>query len=215
MRRGLSKYRCQGCEIRKPLCFCAHIPKIELQTQLIVIMHTAERVLTTNTARLAAKALTNSEIRVRGLIEKPIQAAGLKHPQRHSLLLYPSEQAAELNEEFVSRLSQPVTLIVPDGSWRQTRRMIIRETALHGIPHVTLPPGLRSEYRLRHQPHGDALCTFEAIARAIGVLESREAQSQMETLLRVMVERTLWTRGMIAEEQCTAGGIPREAIFGP
>src|SRR5690242_6406255 len=139
MRRGLSKYRCQGCEIRKPLCFCALIPKIQLQTRLIVIMHTAERVLTTNTARLAAKALTNSEIRVRGLIAQPVEADGLTDPQRHSLLLYPSEQAAELTEEFVSRLTQPVTLIVPDGSWRQTRRMIIRETALHGIPHVTLP----------------------------------------------------------------------------
>jgi DTW domain-containing protein YfiP len=127
-------------------------------------------------------------------------------------LLYPSEQAAELTEEFVSRIAQPVTLIVPDGSWRQTRRMIIRETALHGIPHVTLPRGLRSEYRLRHQPHGDALCTFEAIARAIGILESREAQAQMETLLRVMVERTLWTRGMIAREQCTTAGFPHTVI---
>jgi DTW domain-containing protein YfiP len=161
---------------------------------------------------LAAKALTNSEIRVRGLIEQPVEAEGLTHPNRHSLLLYPSEQAAELNDHFVSRLSKPVTLIVPDGSWRQTRRMIIRESALHGVPHVKLPVGPRSEYRLRHQPHCEALCTFEAIARAIGVLESRDAQSQMETLLRVMVERTLWTRGMIAREQCTASDIPRGAL---
>lgn len=212
MRRGLSKYRCQGCEIRKPLCFCEHIPKIELQTRLIVIMHTAERVLTTNTARLAAKALTNSEIRIRGLIEQPVDAEGLRDRGWQSLLLYPSEQAAELNDEFAARLDRPVTLIVPDGSWRQTRRMIVRENALHGIPHVKLPAGRSSEYRLRHQPHGDALCTFEAIARAVGILESRDAQAQMETLLRVMVERTLWTRGTIAREQCTSGDIPLGAL---
>ena len=62
MRTVLSTHRCPGCEIRKPLCFCAMIPQLALQTRVIILMHTCEEVLTTNTARLAAKALTNSQI---------------------------------------------------------------------------------------------------------------------------------------------------------
>lgn len=212
MRRGLSKYRCQGCEIRKPLCFCEFIPRIELRTRVVVLMHLAERVLTTNTARLAAKALPNSEVRLHGMKDAPLSTEGLVQPDRSTLLLYPSPDSIELNAAFVSQLQQPVTLIVPDGSWRQTRKMIAREAGLADVPRVILPPGPPSIYRLRHQPKPDFLCTFEAIARALGILESPAAQSQLETLLAVMVERTLWSRGMLPESACTTAGIPRAAL---
>lgn len=38
------------------------ILQLALQTRVIILMHTCEEVLTTNTVRLAAKALTKSEI---------------------------------------------------------------------------------------------------------------------------------------------------------
>ena len=69
-------------------------------------------------------------------------------------------------------------------------------------------PGPPSEYRLRVQRNEHHLCTLEAIARAIGVLESAEAQSNLEKLLRVMVERTLWSRGKIPASECRESGIP-------
>jgi DTW domain-containing protein YfiP len=213
MRRILSEHRCPRCEIRKPLCFCAFIPQIPLQTRLVILMHTAEEALTTNTGRLAAKVLPNSEIRIRGRKGERISRVGLVQQGRHSLLLYPSSHAVELDAELVSRLAGPVTLIVPDGSWAQTRKIVRRETALVGIPHVKLPKGPPSEYHLRLQPSEKSLCTLEAIARTLGILESREGQARMEALLRVMVERTLWSRGMIAADQCTAAGIPRDAFY--
>jgi DTW domain-containing protein YfiP len=213
MRRLLSEHRCPRCEIRKPLCFCAFIPRIPLETRLVILMHIAEEVLTTNTARLAAKALPNSEIRVRGRKGERMSCVGLVHEGRHSLLLYPSSHAIELDASFVSRLTDPVTLIVPDGSWAQTRKIVRRETALVGIPHVKLPKGPPSEYRLRLQPSDNSLCTLEAIARTLGILESREAQARMEAILRVMVERTLWSRGLIAADQCTTAGIPPNALY--
>ena len=42
------------------------IPQLVLQTRVIILMHTCEEVLTTNTARLVAKALANSEVRIHG-----------------------------------------------------------------------------------------------------------------------------------------------------
>jgi len=212
MRPFLSAHRCPGCEIRKPLCFCAMIPQIALQTRVIVLMHTCEEVLTTNTARLAAKALTNSELRIHGRKDERMSFVGLLQEGRHSLLLYPSPRSVELTADFVSSLTGPVNLIVPDANWRQTTKFVRREPGLVGIPHVRLPDGPPSEYRLRTQRSVKNLCTLEAIARAIGLLESCDAQTQLETLLRVMVERTLWSRGMLAADQCTTAGIPREAF---
>jgi DTW domain-containing protein YfiP len=174
-------------------------------------MHTNEEVLTTNTARLAAKALTNSEIRIRGRKDSRMRTDGLIEPGRTSLLLYPSPIATELTPEFVAQIALPINLIVPDGSWPQTTRFVRRESSLKGIQHVKLAPGPLSEYRLRTQRDTQNLCTLEAIARAIGALESIDAQHSLEVLLRVLVERTLWSRGKIKSSNCHVSGIPYEA----
>ena len=122
MRLFLAPHRCPGCEIRKPLCFCSLIPKIALQTRVMILMHTCEEVLTTNTARLAAKALTNSEVRIHGRRDERMITSDFIQPGRTSLLLYPSPISVELTPEFVSKIESPVHLIVPDANWRQTTK---------------------------------------------------------------------------------------------
>lgn len=188
------------------------IPQITLQTRVIILMHTSEEVLPSNTARLAARSLTNSEIRINGRKGDRLSTIGLVEESRQSLLLYPSQQAAELTADFVADLKGPVNLIVPDGKWRQTQKFTRRESALAGIPHVKVRADEPSRYRLRTQPNDSSLCTLEAIARALGFLESRAAQVQLETILSVMVERTMWARGVLPADQCKAAGIPREAF---
>jgi DTW domain-containing protein YfiP len=169
MQPNRSEHRCPRCAIRKALCFCEFIPHIDLQTRLVIVMHTSEQALTTNTGRLAATALANSKIRIRGRKNEPMSATGLVQHGRHALLLYPSPHAVELDDDSVSQFTGPVTLIVPDGSWAQTRRIVRREAALACIPHVKLPNGQPSEYHLRLQPADGRLCTLEAIARTIGI----------------------------------------------
>jgi DTW domain-containing protein YfiP len=188
------------------------IPHLELQTRVIILMHTGEEVLPSNTARLAARALTNSEIRINGRKGDRLSLEGLVEEGRQSLLLFPSSHAAELTPAYVAGLKGPFNLIVPDGKWRQCQKFARREPALAGIPHVKVPTARPSEYKLRTQPNDRSLCTLEAIARAIGALESRDAQMQLEAVLRVMVERTLWVRGKLTESQCTVAGIPPEAF---
>ncbi len=212
MRPYLAPHRCPGCEIRKPLCFCSMIPQISLRTRVIILMHTSEEVLTTNTARLAAKALTNSEVRIHGRRDERMLTADLIEPGFTPLLLYPSPIAVELTPEFVAKINSPVRLIVPDANWRQTTKFVRHEPGLAGIGHVKLVLGSPSEYHLRTQRDPQNLCTLEAIARALGALESQEAQSSLETLLRILVERTLWSRGKIRASDCITAGIPREAI---
>ena len=213
MRPGIAEHRCPRCEIRKPLCFCSLIPEIPLETRVLILMHTFQQPLTTNTAKLANKALTNSEIRIHGKKDERLSPESLHEAGRSSLLLYPSPFATELSAEFVTKLTAPVLLIVPDANWRQTTKFVRREPALVGIPHVKLPPGPPSEYRLKVQRHPSGVCTLEAIARAIGVLESLEAQHQLELVLRIMVERTLWSKGRLGADQCVSAGIPREAFI--
>ena len=211
MRYKLSEHRGPRCEIRRPLCFCEFIPEIVLETRVLILMHTHEQVLTTKTAKLVHKSLTNSEIRIHGRKNEQLLADSLHVTGRTSLLLYPSSYATELTTDFAARLNGPITLIVPDANWRQTQKFVRREPALVGIPHVRIPAGLPSEYRLRTQRSENGVCTLEAVARALGVLESPDVQAKLELMLRVMVERTLWSRGMLKAESCITAGIPDEA----
>lgn len=172
-------------------------------------MHTAEEVLTSNTARLAHKALVNSEIRYHGRKTERMSTAGLVREERESLLLFPSPYAEELNSEFVATLTRPVNLIVPDGSWRQAQKMVRRDQVFAEMRHMKLPPGPPSIYKLRIQPDAEGLCTLEAIARGLGILESPAAQTELEVLLRVMVVRTLWSRGALTRAQFDALEVPQ------
>ncbi len=60
---------------------------------------------------------------------------------------------------------------------------------------VRLPEGAKTGWGVRRECHPEGLATFEAIARALGVIESAEVQKSMEELFRLMVARTLQARG--------------------
>jgi len=195
----------------RPLCICAEIPVFDLKTKIVVLMHWREDKLTTNSARLACMALTNSSLHQRGRIDGRLQTEKLITPGESAALLFPTEDSIELTEETASRLARPLTLFVPDGSWRQAQKVSRREPALKDIPRLRVPLGLPSTYRLRHSPHPQNLSTFEAIARALGVLEGPEVQAKLEKLFLTMVERRLWSRGTLNIKDCTTT-IPEAAL---
>ena len=184
--------------MRQELCLCAEIAQcralMQIRTRVVVLMHHRERFLTTNTARLAALTLPGSEIRIRGLQSKPFDPSGILEDTRQPLLLYPSEEAVPLSPEYVRGLGRDVTLIVPDGSWRQASKVAKREPFLKDVPHVTLPEDKISSYQLRREPKESGLATFEAIARALRFLESPGIRASLEGLFNLMVNRTMDSR---------------------
>lgn len=218
MPRINSRDRCLQCRMRTALCVCGLAPRLELGTRVVILMHAFEIKTTTNTARLACLSLKNSEIRVRGNADSPLETQDLVAGAHQPLLLYPTPEARELTPDYVAELKAqngglPITLIVPDGNWRQASKVARREPAFAEIPRIKLMPGPPSKYQLRQEHNIEWVCTFEAIARALGVLEGADAQKKLESVFDVMVERTLWSRGKIATEDCVHP-IPHDAIHG-
>jgi DTW domain-containing protein YfiP len=173
-----------------------------------LIIHRYEARKPTNSGRLAADCLVNSEIRIRGHEGEPSQPFewdGSVQP----LLLFPAEDAVPLSQFADSPL--PVSLIVPDGNWRQAFKVRARVPGLGSIPCVTLPSGVPTCYRLRTETHEKGLGTMEAIARAMGILEGVHIQEALERVFIAMVERTLWLRGELHASLVTTG-IPDIAI---
>jgi DTW domain-containing protein YfiP len=85
--------------------------------------------------------------------------------------------------------ARPLVLVVPDGSWSQARKIARRDPLAQGAEHVTLPPGAPSRYGLRRSPRAGGLCTLEAIARALGILEGGEVEPALLAVLETFVAR--------------------------
>jgi DTW domain-containing protein len=215
MTRSRSPARCTGCQIFGPLCICDLSPNLATRTRVVIFMHFRELPLTTNTARLAELALPECEIRIRGRREAPVDARDLAtDPTLLPLLLYPSEDSTELSAEHLARAEaegKRIVLIVPDGNWRQGGKAARRTPGLESVECVRLPLGLPSEYVLRKGPRPECVSTYEAIARALGVLEGQAIAERLMEYFRIKIDRMLWARGVLATER-VRGGVPQAAI---
>jgi DTW domain-containing protein YfiP len=180
--------RCAGCALPPALCMCAEVPRIVVRTRVVVLVHRNEVPKTTNTARFVAKMLDGAELRVRG--ERAGEPPG-PLPEGRKVVLFPAEGARELGPDD---RGEPLVLLVPDGSWAQARKAVRRDRALAGVETVALPVGARTRYRLRRNPCERGLCTLEAVARALGILESPDVEARMLRVLDRFVDRTLAVR---------------------
>jgi DTW domain-containing protein YfiP len=213
-RRNNTASRCERCRMHVSLCVCAMIPTLATRTRLVLVIHRAEVRKPTNTGRLATLAMPNSELVIRGREDDPEGPITLG-PDVRPLFLFPHEDAVPLATlAEVPGDDRPVTLVVPDGNWRQASKVRNRVAGMRDVPCVSLPIGAPSVYRLRSEAHPFGLATLEAIARSLRLLEGArgpEVEGALLHVFRAMVERTLWARGACETEDVT-GGIPEGAV---
>ena len=166
-----------------------------METKLSIVIHVRELKLTSNTAyftKLLYPEQTN--MLVRGAMDFKFNAEDAIDPERQNLFLYPDENAQVLDEDFKKKYPGPYNLIVPDGSWTQASKVYKRESAFHSIPTVKLSEGIEGEYKLRQSQSANQVCTLEAIAYALGVLDGPEIQKHMLDFFKVFVDRVWLSR---------------------
>lgn len=206
-RRGNASRRCARCQMHGSLCVCGLVPRLLTRTRLLLVIHRVEARKPTNTGVLAARCFVQGEVVVRGHEASPTPPF-VADPERQAVFLFPHPDAVPL-ARFVDS-PKPVTLIVPDGTWRQASKVRNRVAGFRELPCVALPRGEPSVYRLRSEAHEHGLATIEAIARAMGILEGAHVQRALEHVFRAMTERTLWSRGELEAHEVT-GGVPAGA----
>ena len=92
-------------------------------------------------------------------------------------------------------ITRPSTLVVLDGSWSQSRKMMQRVPELRSLQRWSLPslPGRRS---LRASPPG-GMSSLEAIAEAIAALEGEELGAAVRELHEALIQKQLAERGYV------------------
>lgn len=181
------------------LCVCDVFPRYNLKTKVIPIIHSREYWRPSNTGYLSKLCLENCNIRKKSGLQSFAEAAVQPEKGRTNYVLFPAPGAIVLSpalKEEAEAQGKPITLFVPDGSWRQASKMVTRDPVLSSLPKVVVPECDRaSVYRLRSESRPEGMATFEAIARALGALEGEEVSAGLERAFRIFTDRILWTRG--------------------
>ncbi len=196
-KRGFRTPRCVACRMPERLCLCALVPRVDNRVPVVVVAHPQELQKPTNTGRFVPRCLARGALVLR--TETPAPPAG-------AALLFPSDDARPLDPERA-----PSALYVPDGTYRQARRIAGRDPLLSELPRVSLPAGVRAVGYMRHGARPEQLSTLEAVARALGILEGRALEAPLLAFVEVMVKRTLWARGLLSAAEVPGGIPPRPA----
>jgi len=194
-RKRKPKDPCQSCFLHKERCICASIPTLDLKTKVSLIIHVKELKRTTNTGRLALKALVNSEMRVRGEEKETLDLTELLVPQYRTYLFYPSDNALELNEALVQESFLPIQLIVPDGNWRQASKVHYRHKELSEIPRIKISTPNMAKWHIREESSEAGMATLEAIAAALSIIEGPEIGNKLMKFYELKLQATLEGRG--------------------
>ena len=186
---------CARCERPASVCLCASLPApVSTATELLILQHPAEAGHAKNTATLLRLGLSRCRL-LRGEHFDPAAWTG----PRQAWLLYPGAETEPSAPAPAERL-----LILLDGSWRQSRRLLHLNPALAALPRLALPPGPGGRYALRRAHRPGQLSTLEAGLLALQQMEGDEARF-----------RPLWqafdafvAAGLQRAGRCPAPGLP-------
>lgn len=149
---------CPRCGRPAPTCFCATLPAAPIahRTRLLILQHPAEAGHAKNSAAFLALGL--QQVRV---LRGEVFDAAVASPR--AALLYPGAATP----------AQPMAidgLVLLDGSWRQSRRLLAANPWLTALPRLSLPTW-PSRYALRRAHRPGQLSTLEAGLHALALLE--------------------------------------------
>ncbi|MDR7049876.1 DTW domain-containing protein YfiP [Duganella sp. 3397] len=173
-----ARQHCLACLRPQRTCICCWVTPIAAQVEVLVLQHPMEVSNAKGSARLLHLCLAGSRLEV-GEAFEPERLRALLSGERHNVLLYP-ETAEEKSLGVATPpafdaawLATPerLRLVVLDGTWRKSRKMLYLNPQLHALPRLPLTDTPASHYLIRKAHLPDQLSTLEATAYALAQLE--------------------------------------------
>ncbi|MEP6505202.1 MAG: tRNA-uridine aminocarboxypropyltransferase [Betaproteobacteria bacterium] len=166
-----SRARCVKCALPLRTCVCALVARVGNRVDVLVLQHPGEEREAKGSARLMALSLARCRVVVGEAFEPAVLRTLL---QPGSVLLYPAETNAAPAAADAGTTTQ---LVVLDGTWRKSLRMLRSNPLLHDLPRWSLaapPPGRYGA--LRKARRAGQLSTLEATCAALSALEADDAR---------------------------------------
>ena len=184
------RLRCAICLRAQSTCICQWITPTAHRVEVLVLQHPLEVGHAKGSARLLQLSLADSRLVSGEVFAAPLLQALLSAPRqpqagaqcpKHAILLYPEtpqDPALALALPTPPVLSpallrdpSQLRLIVLDGTWRKSRKMLYLNPLLQRLPRLVLRDMPPSTYRIRKAHKADQLSTLEATCAALVQLE--------------------------------------------
>ena len=177
---------CQTCLRPISTCICHWVTPTATAVEVVILQHPLEVDNAKGSARLLHLSLPHSQLVTGETFDELALQALLTQPPRRAILLYPdtpNDQSPDLSPPPVlspDDLSNPsgLRLIVVDGTWRKSRKMLYQNPLLQQLPRLALRDLPPSHYLIRKAHLPDQLSTLEATCAALIQLEGNVAQFQ-------------------------------------
>jgi DTW domain-containing protein YfiP len=175
---------CTACLRPLASCICRWVTPVATRVEVLILQHPLEVANAKGSARLLHLSLPGS-VMVAGEVFDPSALAQLLWQGGHTpLLLYPDAAEAASPLTAAPPVLDPALLLDPsalrlvvlDGTWRKSRKMLYLNPLLQGLPRLALQGMPTSHYRIRKAHAPDQLSTLEAAAYALMRLDGGEAR---------------------------------------
>ena len=183
--------RCAHCLRPDSACICAWTTPTSHDVEVLILQHPLEVDHPKGSARLLHLSLLRSRLVAGEVFADEAMFASFESGAtagggRQNILLYPDtphEQALGLPAPPAlppAWLREPsrLRLIVLDGTWRKSRKMLYLSPPLQKLPRLSLQGLPPSNYRIRKARHPDQLSTLEATCAALAQLEGQAENFQ-------------------------------------
>ena len=185
----MARALCERCYFSLSTCICNAITCVDNQTQVVVLQHPSEAKISKNTAQLLALSLTRCKI----IIGENNQdfACLQKLPLSSTVLLYPNEDAIELDVANDNENVRPIThLIVLDGTWNKAFKILQLTPLLQKFKTVSFRQIPTNRYTIRKAPRADSLSTLEAVAHSLSLIEALNPAPLYDLLDELITKQT-------------------------
>jgi len=157
-------------------CLCPFIAPVDNLVEVLVLQHPLEQQQAKGTARLLTLSLRHSRLVVGERFEPDLLQALLHRPSPEGvavlpLLLYPSDAMQVLTPPAVAPSPAGLRLVVLDGTWRKSRKMLALNPALQALSRLSLNTPPPSRYAVRRAEQAQQRSTLEATVLALQQLE--------------------------------------------
>lgn len=170
----MTRPTCSTCLRPESTCICRWIAPTAAQVEVLILQHPLEVHNAKGSARLMHLSLPGSVL-VTGEAFDPDELASLLFSSgRTPVLLYPD--AAKSPDAAVLAAPSNLRLVVLDGTWRKSRKMLHLNPFLQTLPRMALEGMPESHYRIRKAHAPDQLSSMEATTYALMRLEGGEAR---------------------------------------
>ncbi|MFZ6846255.1 tRNA-uridine aminocarboxypropyltransferase [Undibacterium sp. RuTC16W] len=188
---------CERCLRPQSACICPWVNCISSEVEVVILQHPFEVQHAKGSARLLHLCLQGSQLHVGEVFDENWLRTILQAGDRHNVLLYPETpqgaspgmQPATLLDPAILEQPHLLRLIVLDGTWRKSRKMLYQNRLLQALPRVTLCDTGESHYRIRKAHKPDQLSTLEATCYALMQLEKSHESEQRSVILLTVFEQ--------------------------